>query len=151
MNGRGALTVVAAAASLSGCALTSRTEPSPWQYYTPERVEPAREATSVRGTTRNVCIGRVTAGTGLGRAIAYGDGAYEAGYYEDRRWTEEPERYVDGQLDRCHVRAPAQVRRDVPGVDQLDRAGAQVEASDQSGHEVLEAVAVGVRGQRLVS
>ena len=55
-----------------------------------------------------------------------------------RRVGEQPEREVHGQLDGGDVGTAGQVRRDVPGVHQLHRAGAQVEAADQTCHEVLE-------------
>jgi cholesterol transport system auxiliary component len=52
-------------------------------------------------------IRRVSATTDLATRIAFGDGAYEVGYYEQRRWTESPDLYVRRALDRalCQERA----------------------------------------------
>jgi cholesterol transport system auxiliary component len=83
----------------SACALTSRGGSVEWRYFTPERVRTTRASADV-GTRGEVCLGHVTAGGSLGRRIAYGDGAYQVGFYEDRRWTEEPELYVRRALER---------------------------------------------------
>jgi ABC-type uncharacterized transport system auxiliary subunit len=100
-----ALVVVAAlgGASAPGCALTNRGESIPWQYFTPEQAS-APSLTSARietgGARPQVCLGRVSAGTSLGTRIAYREGEHQMGYYEDRRWTEEPTRYVRRALER---------------------------------------------------
>jgi cholesterol transport system auxiliary component len=91
--------LLAILATTSACALTSRGEPVRWQYYTPERVQPTLESANIAVGPHDVCIGRV-AGASSGRRIAYGDGRYELNYYEDRRWTDEPERYVRRALER---------------------------------------------------
>jgi cholesterol transport system auxiliary component len=97
------LTIALLLGLVPGCALTSRAEPVRWQFFTPERVQPRLESASVGSAHREVCLGRVTAGTDLGRRIAHGNGGHEVGYYEDRRWTEEPERYVRRALERALV------------------------------------------------
>jgi cholesterol transport system auxiliary component len=44
-------------------------------------------------------LGRVSAGTDLGERIVYGDGKYQVAFYETRRWTEPPEKYVRDALE----------------------------------------------------
>jgi cholesterol transport system auxiliary component len=81
------------------CALTSRGDAREWQWFTPERVRP-RLTSGVVGAGPPVQLRRVTSGTDLGRRIIFGDGAYEVGYYEQRRWTDAPELYVRRALER---------------------------------------------------
>jgi cholesterol transport system auxiliary component len=100
-----ALAVLAAlgGAAASGCALTQRGESIPWQYFTPEQAR-APELTSAQVDTDSarprLCVGRVSAGTSFGTRIAYREGEHQMGYYEGRRWTEEPARYVRRALER---------------------------------------------------
>jgi cholesterol transport system auxiliary component len=82
-----------------GCALTSRGKASEWSWFTPERVRPHLTSAPL-GAGPAVRIRRVTSGTDLGRRIVFGDGAYEVGYYEQRRWTEGPDLYVRRALER---------------------------------------------------
>jgi cholesterol transport system auxiliary component len=93
------IAVLAATTLASGCALTSRGENIRWQYFTPEHVRPGTEVTNV-GAGPDLCIGRISSGAGLTRRIAHTNGGVEVGYYEDRRWTDEPENYVRRALER---------------------------------------------------
>ncbi len=43
---------------------------------------------------RDLRLGRVSAGSSMGLRVAFGDGLYEVGYYDSRRWTDRPEQYV---------------------------------------------------------
>jgi ABC-type uncharacterized transport system auxiliary subunit len=109
--------------AFSGCALTQRSEAIPWQYFTPEGAR-APELTSapINGAAtpgapaarRPLCLGRVNAGTSLGTRIAYREGEHQMGYYDDRRWTEEPSRYVRRALERTlYQESGLQCTRDV--------------------------------------
>lgn len=92
--------VVALTAILaSGCALTSRGDAIQWQYFTPERARPALESAKVTAGPE-VCLERVTSSASSGRRIAHSDGGHRVGYYEDRRWTDDPEGYVRRALER---------------------------------------------------
>jgi ABC-type uncharacterized transport system auxiliary subunit len=90
---------VLALALASGCALTSRAEPAKWEWFTPEQTR--QELTSAAiGNKPAVHIRRVTSGLNLGSRIAFGDGGFETGYYDRRRWTEQPTLYVRRALER---------------------------------------------------
>jgi cholesterol transport system auxiliary component len=65
-------------------------------------------------------LARVAAGTDLGRRIAYGDGMYQVGYYEARRWTERPEAYVRRALGRALFEAGPFKRALSPSAPSLD-------------------------------
>jgi cholesterol transport system auxiliary component len=85
----------------SGCALTGRGTPAEWQWFTPEKVQsqPTAKGGGPIGAGPSVRIRTVASGN-LETRIAYGDGAYQGGYYEERRWTERPELYVRRSLER---------------------------------------------------
>jgi cholesterol transport system auxiliary component len=102
-----------------GCALTSRGTASEWQWFTPERVHP-RLTSGMSSTGPVIRIRRVTSATDLGRAIVFGDGAYEVGYYKQRRWTESPEHYVRRALERALCQESAlrcELDGDAPALD----------------------------------
>ena len=83
--------------ALAGCALTSKGTPLEVRWYTPEVVRPSE--TDSPGA-RPLRLGEVHGGSALGERIAWGDGAYQVGFYEDRRWTERPRQYVARALRR---------------------------------------------------
>ena len=85
---------------VSGCALTKKGTPVFVRYFTPEH-PPAEGTTSSPATGPEVRLGRVTSGSDLGERIVHGDGAYEVGFYDSRRWTEIPEKYVRSALERA--------------------------------------------------
>lgn len=98
-------------ASLCGCgsALLDKSEPVPIHYYTPERVVPrltsASQVTEMgppqnRPPAPKLKIGRVTSGIQLRERIVHRDAAFEAGFYEEHRWTERPEEFVRRSLSR---------------------------------------------------
>jgi ABC-type uncharacterized transport system auxiliary subunit len=91
--------VVGLAALGSGCALTSRGEALDVRFFTPEAAH-ATVATTGVPAGPSLRLGRVRSGPDLGQRIVHGDGAYEVGYYEDRRWTERPALYLRRALDR---------------------------------------------------
>jgi cholesterol transport system auxiliary component len=85
-------------ALLTGCALTSRGKPLEIHWYTPDPVSNGERSQKAPGPPLR--LGKVSSGPDLGKRIAYGDGAYQMNYYDDRRWTERPEEYVRSALDR---------------------------------------------------
>jgi cholesterol transport system auxiliary component len=95
---RAALVLVAAL--LSGCALTQKGEALAVRYFTPEHLRPRLTGAGGQAAGPELRLGRVTSGTQLREPIAYREGAYEVGYYDDRRWTERPEVYVRRALAR---------------------------------------------------
>lgn len=102
-----------------GCAVTSKGTPLDVRSYTPTVVHPTTpsQADASRPLLR---LGRVSSGIDLGVRIAYGDGAYEAGYYEGRRWTERPENYVRIALGRALFEEGTFQRAVEGGVPTLD-------------------------------
>jgi cholesterol transport system auxiliary component len=85
--------------ALAGCALTSKATPVEVHWYTPERVHPGAVSAPSNGPA--LILGFVRSGSDLGERIAWGDGAYQVGYYEDRRWTERPAQFVTAAVRRA--------------------------------------------------
>jgi cholesterol transport system auxiliary component len=101
-----------------GCALLSHGPTVDVRWFTPELAyAPAGHAEMQSG--RELCLGRVTFGSAMGPRIAVGDGLYEVGYYDDRRWTERPEHYVRRALDRVLFEG-GRFRRALTGAPLLD-------------------------------
>lgn len=90
-------------ALLSGaCALTSRSEPMSVRYFSADSAEPARmPSQSARGTPVSLRLERVRSSAHLGEAIAYRTGVHELGYYDQERWTERPENFLERGLQRA--------------------------------------------------
>ncbi len=82
-----------------GCALTTKSEPLVLRYFSPERPgevrEPARPPAEVAPELR---LGHVTGASHLDERVAYRDSEVEVGYYQERRWTEEPGEYLRRRL-----------------------------------------------------
>jgi cholesterol transport system auxiliary component len=92
---------VVALMAASGCALTSKSEPLVPRYFSPERPgEVARPAARSDGPAAELRIGRVEAASHLEERLVFRTSANELGYYPERRWTEEPERYLERRLAR---------------------------------------------------
>lgn len=78
-----------------GCALTSRSEASAPRYFSPERRDESRSASApASGRAMELRLGRVTGASYLDDRLVYRSSAHELGYYQERRWTEAPERYL---------------------------------------------------------
>jgi cholesterol transport system auxiliary component len=80
---------------LGGCALTSKSDPWTTRYFTPEAAtgsEPVATPNDPPGA--RLRLGRISAGTHLRERIAFRNSDHELGYYDDRRWTEQPDVYL---------------------------------------------------------
>lgn len=82
----------------AGCALTSRSQPYQVKWYTPEVLH--AEAPPPRSPGPALRLGAVRSGPELERRIAWSNGAYQMAFYDDRRWTERPARFVTSALRR---------------------------------------------------
>jgi hypothetical protein len=103
-----AITLLALSQDL-GCALTSRGQAVDVQWYTPERMSASSAGQKLRDGGPGpklqdggceLRFGQVTSGADLGLRIAFGDGQHEVSYYEDRRWTERPAKYLEHAVER---------------------------------------------------
>jgi cholesterol transport system auxiliary component len=89
-----------AALGISGCALTSRSEPIRIRYYTLED-SAAQSSAPAQRDVLELRIGRIDAGQHLDEEIAFRNGPHELEYYDDRRWTEKPQEYLRRALNRA--------------------------------------------------
>jgi cholesterol transport system auxiliary component len=101
------IALCAAACSLSGGVLTSKSAPPELRYFSPE---PANEASTEtpspgQGAPR-IRVGRIRASANLRSHVMYRASPYELGEYEDFRWTDEPEAYVRRALVRALYAEP---------------------------------------------
>jgi cholesterol transport system auxiliary component len=103
------MTLVALVATLTasalGCAFFTKSKPVVLRYFTPEATstppQPAGVAMPMRPEGLDLRLGRVNAASYLKDRIAFRDGSFEIGYYEDFRWTEKPEAYLRRALGRA--------------------------------------------------
>jgi cholesterol transport system auxiliary component len=85
---------------VSGCALLTKSEPVVPRYFSPELAEsPAKPKAASTGAQLSVRLGRVGGGSYLKERMVYRDASHEFGFYEDRRWTERPEVYLQRALE----------------------------------------------------
>jgi len=100
--GRCAWLLYAAAALLTaGCALTSKSEPIAPRYFSPERPADATRANAAPpAVPLELRLGRVYGSSHLDERLVYRDSDYQLGYYDERRWTEEPAEYLRRRLAR---------------------------------------------------
>jgi cholesterol transport system auxiliary component len=88
-------TTLALCTLLAGCALTSKSDPWTTRYFSPEAAtggeSPAAPTDAGRVRLR---LGRISAGKHLRERIAFRSSEHEIGYYDDRRWTEQPDEYL---------------------------------------------------------
>ena len=85
-----------------GCALTSKSEPISPRYFSPERpIGDTRSAPRAVALTTSLRLGHVSGASYLDQRIVYRDSDYEVGYYQERRWTESPEKYLGRRLARA--------------------------------------------------
>lgn len=96
-----ALLVAALSTITLGCALTSKSEPLAPRYFSPERSgEGEAPEARVSASAVELRLGRVTGASYLDERLVYRDSRYELGYYQERRWTEEPAHYLARRLAR---------------------------------------------------
>jgi cholesterol transport system auxiliary component len=88
-------------ALLSACALTGKGDALYPRYFSPE-AEAAKVAPSAPAATPVLALrlGQVEAASHVEERFAYRLEASELSYYDDRRWTEPPERYLRRALER---------------------------------------------------
>ncbi len=86
--------------SSPGCALLTKSDPVVPRYFSPEMVEsPPRAKDDTDGPKLSLRLGRVGGGSYLKERMVYRDSSHEFGFYEDRRWTERPEVYLQRALE----------------------------------------------------
>jgi cholesterol transport system auxiliary component len=96
-----ALLLAQLVAFTTSCALLTKSEPVVPRYFSPELPE-----TAVAPVGANVApglslrLGNVGGASYLKERIAYRDSEHEFGFYEDQRWTERPELYLQRALER---------------------------------------------------
>ncbi|HEY8073906.1 MAG TPA: ABC-type transport auxiliary lipoprotein family protein [Labilithrix sp.] len=135
------------ALALSGCALTQKGEALDVRYFTPEHVRPTLTSAATE-SAHGLRLGRVSSGMHLRERIAYRDGPYEIGYYDDRRWTERPEVYVRRRLARVLFEERGFTRSDrAPNLDVEVIAFEEVRMRDEhAARIVVRAVLTGDDG-----
>ena len=90
-----------AAFATAGCALTAKSVPIAPRYFSPDRpADAARASTKPPGVPLELRLGRITSSSHLDERLVFRDSDYELGYYEERRWTEDPEEYLRRRLGR---------------------------------------------------
>ncbi len=94
----------------AGCALTSKGDAISPRYFSPEAQRPSSEPVApVAGPPLELRLGQVEAASHLEERMSFRVRGTEVGYYEDRRWTEEPAEYLRRALEeelfeRKHLR-----------------------------------------------
>jgi cholesterol transport system auxiliary component len=96
---RRAYVLLALLVSTAGCALLTKADPVVPRYFTPEVAESEPATKNTDGAGLSVRIGRVGGSSYLKERMAYRDSEHEYGFYEDRRWTERPEVYLQRAVE----------------------------------------------------
>ena len=100
VRGRDFLISVALLGVASSCALTGKADALYPRFFSPEiDVSPAAAPARV-GPPLGLRLGKVEAVSFVEERFAYRVEPSELSYYEDRRWTEPPERYLRRALER---------------------------------------------------
>jgi cholesterol transport system auxiliary component len=82
------------------CALLTKSDPVVPRYFSPEPTETApRAEAAAHASHLSVRLCRVGGGSYLKERMVYRDSTHEFGFYEDRRWTERPEVYLQRALE----------------------------------------------------
>jgi len=82
-----------------GCALLSKSDAFVARYFTPEGTPVRADPAAPNGL--ELRLGRVNSAAYIKDKIVFRDSPYEIGYYEEKRWTENPEVYVRRALQRA--------------------------------------------------
>jgi cholesterol transport system auxiliary component len=83
-----------------GCALTSKADAVSPRFFSPEPAARAKEPPKTAGVPLELRLGEVDSASYLEERISYRLHGSELAYYEDRLWTEAPERYLRRALER---------------------------------------------------
>jgi cholesterol transport system auxiliary component len=100
MMGR-AFLLASLVAFTTSCALLTKSEPVVPRYFSPEA--PESVVAPVGGNAArslSLRLGNVGGASYLKERIAYRDSDHEFGFYEDQRWTERPEVYLQRAIER---------------------------------------------------
>jgi cholesterol transport system auxiliary component len=91
---------VAAWLTLGGCALTSKADAIYPRFFSPESATAPTPPPTGSAPPLALRMGLVQAASHVEERFAYRVEPSELSYYEDRRWTEPPERYLRRALER---------------------------------------------------
>jgi len=83
---------------LVGCALTSKADAISPRYFSPQPQSALHSTKAVNAF--ELRLGAVTSAAHLDDRMAYRIGRSEMGFYDDQRWTENPEAYLRRALER---------------------------------------------------
>jgi cholesterol transport system auxiliary component len=85
----------------TSCALLTKSDPVVPRYFSPEVPEPVvAPAGGTAAAGLSLRLGNVGGASYLKERIAFRDSDHEYGFYEDQRWTERPELYLQRALER---------------------------------------------------
>jgi len=101
-------------ALLGGCALTAKADAIYPRFFSPEPAAPPPPSAAPTTAPLSLRLGQVEAASYVEERFAYRLEPTELSYYEDRRWTEPPERYLRRALER-ELFQQRGVRRTVSG------------------------------------
>lgn len=85
---------------LGACALTGKGDALYPRYFSPEAEAEPAASSAPAGPTLALRLGQVDAASHVEERFAYRLEPTELSYYEERRWTEPPERYLRRALER---------------------------------------------------
>lgn len=85
--------------ALGGCALTSKSAPVRPRYLTPVLARSGEQPT--RGAGRQLRLYRIRSAAHLKQKIVVQRSPYEVGFYEERRWVEQPDELVARAISRA--------------------------------------------------
>lgn len=100
LRARTLLTIGALAVLHGGCALTSKADAVSPRFFSPDQAVPAKKLPETDGAPLELRLGEVDSASYLEERISYRLHGSELAYYEDRLWTEAPERYLRRALER---------------------------------------------------
>lgn len=90
------------ALATTGCALTSKSAPLDFRYFTlDEGAAPVQSASASAAPGKKLRLGSVNAAAHLRERMVYRDSPVELGYHEEERWSERPDAYVRRALTRA--------------------------------------------------
>lgn len=79
--------------ALSGCALTSKSDPMVIRYFSPD-IAPSGQVAAPSANAPRLRLGRIRAGEHLEERMAFRSSEEEIAFHEGLRWTERPEEFV---------------------------------------------------------